>query len=123
MREEVDRVLGNRTEITFQDIAELKYCAGVFKEALRLWPPVPFFTRFCDQEWEIEGLRIPKNTPLHMSSYANARLEKYFKDAYEFKPERFIKDKESESKYILFLALKQQNFLFILMVYLCFFQY
>ena len=38
-REEVDRVLGARTEITCQDVNELKYCSSIFKESLRLFPP------------------------------------------------------------------------------------
>ncbi len=95
MREEVDRFLGQCTDLTYQDITELKYCAGIFKEALRLWPPVSFLSRVCTQKWEIDGYEIPKDTLLHMSSFANARLEKYFKDAHEFKPERFVKDKGS----------------------------
>lgn len=34
VREEVDRVLGQRTEITHQDMNDLKYCSAVFKEAM-----------------------------------------------------------------------------------------
>jgi cytochrome P450 len=97
--------LGKRAELSYQDLIELKYCSAVFKEALRLWPPVSFLSRVCKQKWEIDGYEIPKGTILYMSSYANARLEKYFKDAYEFKPERFIKDKESEIGFEYFFVI------------------
>ena len=40
-REEIDRVLGERTEITYQDTVDLKYIRAIFKEALRLYPPAP----------------------------------------------------------------------------------
>jgi cytochrome P450 len=109
----VDRVLGERAEITYQDIIELKYCAAVFKEALQLWPPIPFSTRVCDHEWEVDGYYIPTNTVFHLASYVSARIEKNFKNAYEFKPERFLKDKESETGYLIAIFLSLDLFAFI----------
>jgi cytochrome P450 len=39
---------------------------------------------------------VPKQTVVMTSSYVNARLEKFFtNDCYEFKPERFIKNIDS----------------------------
>ncbi len=35
-RDEVDRVIGNKSEVTYQDINNLKYCSYAFKEALRM---------------------------------------------------------------------------------------
>jgi cytochrome P450 len=93
--EEVNRVLGKRSEITYQDITELKYCSAVFKEALRLWPPVPVTIRRAPCDVVIDGYHVPKHTLVHVSTYANARQEKFFKDAEEFKPERFFKDSET----------------------------
>ena len=63
-REEIDRVLGERTEVTFQDASELKYCTAIFKEALRLFPPAPSVNRFATEEVDIHEIKIPKNTPL-----------------------------------------------------------
>jgi cytochrome P450 len=55
-------VLGERTEITFEDIHELKYCSSVFKETLRLWPPAPNVIRVTSEPMVIEGYHIPANT-------------------------------------------------------------
>ena len=63
-REEIDRVLGERTELTFQDVGELKYCSAIFKEALRLYPPSPTLSRMTPEEININGFVIPKGTPL-----------------------------------------------------------
>ena len=63
-REEIDRVLGERTEVTFQDVNELKYCTAIFKEAMRLYPPVPMITRANPEEIDVHGIKIPKDTPL-----------------------------------------------------------
>nr|QUF59384.1 cytochrome p450 CYP3049B2 [Brachionus angularis] len=100
IEEEIDRVLGEKTEITFEEINELKYCSAVFKESLRLWPPVPRITRKCLDEMEINGLKIPANSIMNLSTYLNSRLEKYFENPLEFKPERFIKDKSLEQSQI-----------------------
>ena len=63
-REEIDRVLGERTEVTFQDINELKYCSAIFKEALRLYPPAPSINRATPEDIEIKGYKVPKNSTL-----------------------------------------------------------
>lgn len=62
LREEIDHVLGEKTFITYEDLSELKYCNAVFKETLRLWPPVQRLNRICPDEMVINGLKIPPNT-------------------------------------------------------------
>jgi cholesterol 24(S)-hydroxylase len=63
-RNEIDRVLGERTEITFQDITELKYCSAIFKETLRLFPPASLFDRKLTEKRHLGGFDIPPNTPI-----------------------------------------------------------
>lgn len=63
-REEIDRVLGERTEVSFQDVNELKYCSAIFKEALRLYPAAPQVFRVTPEEITIQGYRIPKRSAL-----------------------------------------------------------
>lgn len=65
-REEVDRVLGERNEITYQDAVDLKYCSCIFKEALRLYPPAPVLDRFSLDDLMINGYKIPKNSTFHV---------------------------------------------------------
>jgi cholesterol 24(S)-hydroxylase len=65
-REEVDRVLGERNEITYQDAVDLKYCSCIFKEALRLYPPAPVLDRFILDDLIINGYKIPKNSIFHV---------------------------------------------------------
>lgn len=66
-REEIDRVLGERTEVTYQDVSELKYCSAIFKESLRLYPPAPQINRKTLEEMTIQGISVPKNTLLFVS--------------------------------------------------------
>ena len=61
-REEIDRVLGARTEITFQDVNELKYCSAIFKETLRLYPPIPVIFRRTIKNITVNDIEIPKDS-------------------------------------------------------------
>lgn len=63
-REEADRVLGERDQVTFQDVHELKYCSAIFKEALRLYPPAPAISREVTEKMNLNGLHIPANTEM-----------------------------------------------------------
>ena len=63
-REEIDRVLGERIDVTYQDITELKYCTALFKETLRLFPPVPHVGRKITDKMVVNGYEIPKNSTL-----------------------------------------------------------
>ena len=62
-REEIDRVLGERTDVTYQDVTDLKYCSALFKESLRLFPPIPQISRkINNNNMTINGFKIPKDS-------------------------------------------------------------
>jgi cholesterol 24(S)-hydroxylase len=63
-REEIDRILGVRTNVTFQNFNELKYCSAIFKEALRLYPPAMTYERFSTEVMDVNGYEIPEKTIL-----------------------------------------------------------
>lgn len=63
-RAEIDEVIGSRTEITYDDITKLKYLSCVFKEALRLYPPVPEIARLATEAMNINGFYLPPNTDM-----------------------------------------------------------
>nr|QUF59389.1 cytochrome p450 CYP3049E3 [Brachionus angularis] len=92
--EEIDQVLGTKSEITSDDLAKLSYTNAVFKESLRKWPPAAQFSRNSNQDIIINNHKIPKNTWFFVSPYLIARSEKYYPRPDEFIPERFLKDHE-----------------------------
>ena len=67
LKQEVDTVVGQKTEIGNQELTELKYCAAVFKEALRMYPTAPGMARENPQEFTFNGLKIPAHTTLFVS--------------------------------------------------------
>lgn len=52
-------MFGSRTEIKYEDLAELKYTTCVIKETLRLWPPVSAVSREVPDDFKINGQEIP----------------------------------------------------------------
>lgn len=63
-RQEIDRVLGERSDVTFHDVSELKYCSAIFKEALRLYPPAASIIRIVPEDVTIQNFSVPKDTPI-----------------------------------------------------------
>jgi cytochrome P450 len=59
LKNEIDSVIGTKSEISFEDLHELKYTGACIKEALRLWPPVSQITRECTTNIETENFLIP----------------------------------------------------------------
>nr|UOU03252.1 cytochrome P450 3049C1 [Brachionus rubens] len=94
LKEEIDLVMGSKTELDYDDISRLEYTGCVFKETLRLWPPAPEILRVSTEEFYINDLKVPKNTPVNLSPYFSGRNPKYFPNPDHFEPERFTNQEE-----------------------------
>ena len=64
MREEVDVVLGDREDLTWDDVNKLEYVHCVFKETLRILPVAPASCRIIPHETVIDGIRLPAGSPI-----------------------------------------------------------
>ena len=64
MREEVDEVLGDREDLTWDDVNKLEYVHCVFKETLRILPVAPASCRIIPHETVIDGIRLPVGSPI-----------------------------------------------------------
>ena len=96
IRREVQNVLGDPSNIDFsyEQVAEMKYLNQVFKEVMRLYPPVPFFAREAVQDTELNGVRIPRRTMLLIPVVTMNMLTRLWgPNAKEFDPDRFGEDK------------------------------
>lgn len=95
LRKELDEVLGSKNDVNYEDLNKLNYTGCVYKETLRLWPPIPEIARQIDDHFSVKGYTVPKNTWLQVSSYVSARQEHYFLDSEKFNPDRFIFNESS----------------------------
>ncbi|MCK5881591.1 MAG: cytochrome P450 [Sinobacterium sp.] len=91
MREE-SLALG-KDQIDYEDLDKLESIDRVFHESLRLRPSVSFFVRRTINACEIEGVQIPADTMIFLSSIMNHRDPKYWTDPNSFDPARFLPER------------------------------
>ncbi|XVF55684.1 hypothetical protein PTKIN_Ptkin06aG0056600 [Pterospermum kingtungense] len=112
IREEADRVIGqNQTLTSFEQMKELHYLQATVYESLRLYPPIQFDSKFCqDDDTLPDGSFLKRGTRVTYHPYAMGRIEEIWgPDCLEFKPERWLKDDgvfcpENPFKYPVFQA-------------------
>uniref|UniRef100_A0A0K8TUI0 Cytochrome p450 n=1 Tax=Epiphyas postvittana TaxID=65032 RepID=A0A0K8TUI0_EPIPO len=86
--EEIITVVGPDEEITNHH--NLPYLDAVFKESLRLYPPVPIISRDCDEEIQLKNYKLPAGCHCTIGLWAIQRLPIWGPDAEQFRPERWL---------------------------------
>ena len=89
IREEVRNVLMGREWLDYDDLKELKYTQWCIKEAMRLYPPVFFFSRRVSSDIELDGHLIPKGMPIDVAIYIIHKHPDLWENPEEFDPLRF----------------------------------
>jgi len=89
VREEIALIIGDREDITNDDLQQFKYMTNVLKESLRLYIPAPVLIRSNPEACEIEGYKIPKNCQFFVSLLSNHLAEDLYPNARAFIPERW----------------------------------
>lgn len=80
-------------DLTMEQCSQLKVLDRVFKETLRLFPPIPLITRVSDQPTTLSGRTIPRGTHLIVSLLSLQRSEKYWgPTANSFDPDRWLSE-------------------------------
>jgi cytochrome P450 len=76
-------------QATTADIPKLKYLEKVFRESMRLYPPVWTMGRIVENDYMLGDYFIPKESALFMSQYVMHRNPKYYENPEEFNPDRW----------------------------------
>lgn len=93
LHEELDRVFGDSDRpATMNDLKELKYLECCIKEALRLYPSVPFFGRCLTEDADFGDYHAPKGSTGLVVTMLLHKDPKYFPDPEKFDPDRFLQD-------------------------------
>jgi cytochrome P450 len=92
---EVRSILGARTP-GFDDLPRLRSVEMVLKEAMRLFPPVYFFSREVAEPVEVGGCMMRPFSQVFLSPYLTHRDARWFPDPTVFDPWRFTVEKERE---------------------------
>lgn len=90
---EVDEVLQGKTA-TVDNFPQLSYTLMVFKEAMRLYPPLPMFSRTPLTDDVLDNYRITANSEVMIMPYLLHRDPRFWENPEGFDPLRFTPEKE-----------------------------
>lgn len=93
LRAELDAVVGDE-EVTFEHIRQLPYVRAVFRETLRLYPPITFLPRVALEAGTVGPRRLRRGALVMISPWTLHRHRRYWDDAHAFRPERFLPENE-----------------------------
>jgi len=88
----------NKSELEFDDIDSLEKTGLTFKEALRMYPPVPFFPRYALKEFEFNGHRIPADSTIFATSLVTHYMPEYWSNPTTFDPYRFSSERAEDKR-------------------------
>jgi cytochrome P450 len=81
-------------KIDYESIKNLEYFDRVLKEAMRLLPSIPFVFRRNEEDLELDGQIIPKDSNFFISIFTIHRNKKIWgPDADKFDPDRFLPER------------------------------
>ena len=89
MRAEAEAVAARHGRLTHDALAEMEATEMVFKEALRLMPPVPSTPRRALRDFEFMGHHIPAGTQVGINPMISHRLPALWPEPQRFDPGRF----------------------------------
>lgn len=97
LREEYAAI--GKDQLDYDDLNKLDDSKLVFKEALRMYPPVPAIPRRTLKDMDIFGYHVPKNTAVAISPLLTHYMEEYWSNPNDFDPERFSKERAEDKKH------------------------
>jgi cytochrome P450 len=89
LREEIDNCLGS-SELTVENVANLKYARAVIAESMRFMPPTWMLARKALEPYQLREHIVPAGAEILMSPYVVQRDARFFPDPLTYKPERWL---------------------------------
>jgi cytochrome P450 family 4 subfamily V len=92
LQRELDAVMGRRTVPEPDDIERMPYLHACISESLRLYPPVPMFSRTTTEPMSVGNVSIPSGMDVSISPWLLHRDAAVWPQPDEFVPERWLGD-------------------------------
>lgn len=93
MRAEIEQVVGSGP-VEFEHVKRLAFVRNVFRETMRLYPPITFIPRVAAEATTIAGRRVRRGTMVMVSPWTLHRHFKLWESPDRFDPDRFSADRE-----------------------------
>lgn len=98
LREEQSRVMGDRADVTLEDLKKMELLERCVKETLRLYPPIILMMRKVMETFEYGGYEIPAGSMAFTCPAAAHRMPEVFANPDRFDPDRFAPGREEDKK-------------------------
>ncbi|HUB67192.1 MAG TPA: cytochrome P450 [Candidatus Methylacidiphilales bacterium] len=98
MKMEIETALGPDRLPDLDDTARLPYTRTVLSESMRLFPPVWVIGRRALEDVTIGEYEVPRRTIVIASQYVIHRDERFWPQAGEFRPERWLDEKAQAAR-------------------------
>ncbi len=95
LRAEVDAVVGDGP-VRLEHTKRLPTVRNVFREVLRLYPPITFLPRVAARDTVIGDRRVPRGTMLMIAPWSIHRHERLWPHPDRFDPDRFLPEREAQ---------------------------
>ena len=100
LHEELDTILANRNNdgartrriVSTDDIPKLQYTEKVFRESMRLYPPVWTIGRYVENDYSVGEYHIPSGSSILMSQFVMHHDPRYFEEPNRFNPDRWTEE-------------------------------
>jgi cytochrome P450 len=93
LRAELDDVVGDG-EVTYDHLRRLTYARSVFRETMRVYPPLTFIPRVAARDVAIAGRRVKRGTMIMIAPWTMHRHRQLWPDPERFDPDRWSPDRE-----------------------------
>jgi cytochrome P450 len=95
LRAEVAEVAGDGP-IGFEQVKRLVFTRNIFRETLRLYPPITFLPRVANEATRIGETRVRRGALIMVAPWVLHRHQRYWKNPHAFDPDRFAPDRAGE---------------------------
>lgn len=97
LRDEFNRI--GKEHLEYDDLEKMEKTALVFRETLRMHPPLPTIPRRAIRDIEFNGFRIPKNASVGIVPLHTHFMPEYWSHPEQFDPERFNDERAEHKKH------------------------
>ncbi|MFO0632678.1 MAG: cytochrome P450 [Nannocystaceae bacterium] len=98
LRAEQDAVLGDRSDLTLEDLRGMPLLECAIKETLRMYPPIILMMRKVLKGFEHGGFWVPEESMIITCPAMAHRIPEVFRDPNRFDPERFGSERDEDKK-------------------------
>ncbi|MGX9964749.1 cytochrome P450 [Roseomonas sp. F4] len=95
LRAEVASVCGDGP-IGFEHTKRLVFTRNIFRETLRLYPPITFLPRVANAATSLDGYRVKRGALVMVAPWLLHRHRRYWSRPNHFDPDRFLPEREGE---------------------------